>query len=71
MDQGEPTFHQELVFDANLQEFAMTVGVICGLEAGGKISQAEVYLRIRNLWKQLKRSKKNLRIGEGQQDADG
>jgi hypothetical protein len=65
MDQNAPTFHEEIVFDANLQEFAASIGIICGLEAGGRISQMEAYQRIRDLWKQLKKSKKNLRIGDG------
>ncbi len=66
MEQREPTFHEEILFEANLQEFANSVGLICGLEAGGRISLADAYQRIRDLWKQLKKSKKNLRIGEGE-----
>jgi len=71
MDHDGPTFYEEIVFEANLQEFANSVGIICGLEAGGRISQAEAYQRIRRLWKQLKHSRKNLRIGEGEQEPGG
>lgn len=66
MDPDEPTFHEELLFEANLHEFANRVGFICGLEAGGRISKAEAYGRIRSLWKEWKRSRKNLQIGEAE-----
>lgn len=49
-----------LAFNANLQEFAQKVEIICGLETGGKISANEAYDQIKGLWKQLKQSKKNL-----------
>jgi hypothetical protein len=55
---------ENLVFNANLQEFAQRVGLICGLETGGKINPEEAYDQIKSLWKQLKKSKKNLSIGE-------
>jgi predicted transcriptional regulator YdeE len=55
-----------LVFDANLQEFANRVTIICGLEANGKMTSEESYQEIKSLWKQLKRSKKELGIGGGQ-----
>jgi hypothetical protein len=70
MDDGTPTFFDQIVFEANLREFAQSVGLICGLEAGGQISQEEAYQRIRDLWKKLKRSKKNLHIGAPEPDAD-
>ncbi len=63
--------HQEehsaegMIFDANLREFANRVGIICGLEAGGRLSAEDAYARIKAVWKELKRSKKNLGIGEG------
>ena len=64
---------ENLVFDANLQEFAQRVGYICNLETGGKISPEESYEQIKGLWKQLKRTKKQLRIGENpfQSDNEG
>ena len=51
---------QNLAFNANLQEFAQRVVLICGLETGGKISSAQAYGDIKKLWKELKTSKKNL-----------
>ncbi len=59
---------ENLVFNANLQEFAQGVSLICGLETGGKISAEEAYYKIKDLWKQLKKSKKNLGIGEDSGD---
>ena len=49
-----------LAFNANLQEFTQRVSIICGLEAGGKISPPEAYEEIQKLWQQLKASKQNL-----------
>jgi hypothetical protein len=54
---------ENLIFDANLQEFSQKVGYICALETGGKISSKEAYDEIKALWKQLKKSKKRLGIG--------
>ncbi len=51
---------QNMVFDANLQEFAQRAGLICALENGGKITPLEAYTEIKKLWKQLKTSKKEL-----------
>lgn len=51
---------QALAFNANLQEFAHQVSLICGLETGGKLSSDEAYQRIRALWKGLKKSKQAL-----------
>jgi len=39
-------------------------GHICNLETAGKLSPEESYQQIRDLWEQLKRSEKQLRIGE-------
>lgn len=55
---------EEILFNENLREFATRIGQVCSLESNGKISQAEAYLRIRNLWRTLKSSRKNLQIGE-------
>lgn len=55
---------ENLVFNANLQEFAQRVSYICNLETSGKISTEESYQQIKALWKQLKRTKKQLLIGE-------
>ena len=51
---------QNLAFDANLQEFAQKIGYVCALETNGKISAKEAYDRIKDLWHQLKTSKKEL-----------
>lgn len=54
---------ENLVFNSNLQEFALRISYICNLETGGKIPPEEAYEQIKQLWKELKRSKKQLRIG--------
>lgn len=51
---------ENLAFDANLQEFAQRVAIICGLETGGKIPPQEAYDEIKQLWRQLRESKNNL-----------
>ena len=56
---GEFTPHR-LLLNANLQEFAQRVGYLVALETGGKLSTEEAYAEIRKLWKQLKRTKKQL-----------
>ncbi|AFY76458.1 MAG: hypothetical protein IGR93_01160 [Hydrococcus sp. C42_A2020_068] len=55
---------ENLVFNANLQEFAQRVSYICNLETGGKIAPEEAYEQIKALWKELRQSKKQLGIGE-------
>lgn len=55
---------ENLIFNANLQEFAQKVGYITSLETSGKISPQEAYSQIKVLWKQLKHSKKDLNIGD-------
>ncbi len=55
---------ENLVFNANLQEFAQKISYICALETGGKIPPGIAYKRIKSLWKELKQSKKELRIGK-------
>jgi hypothetical protein len=51
---------EHLAFNANLQEFAQRVVLICGLETGGKISSTDAYKQIKELWQQLKKSKQEL-----------
>jgi sigma54-dependent transcription regulator len=51
---------EQLAFNANLQEFAQRVSIICGLETGGQVASEEAYQQIKRLWKQLKRSKQEL-----------
>lgn len=36
MDRDYPTIPEEMIVNANLQEFANRIGIICGLEAGQK-----------------------------------
>jgi hypothetical protein len=55
---------ENLVFNSNLQEFAQKVSFICNLETGGKLPPEKAYKEIKNLWKELKRSKKELGIGQ-------
>ena len=55
---------ENLVFNNNLQEFTQKVGYICSLETSGKITAEESYKQIKSLWKELKRSKKELGIGQ-------
>lgn len=51
---------ENLTFDANLQEFAQRVALICGLENGGKLPPKSAYQQIKDLWQELKLSKENL-----------
>ncbi|NEQ88425.1 MAG: hypothetical protein F6K26_53440 [Moorea sp. SIO2I5] len=53
---------ENLVFNANLQEFAQKVNYICNLETAGKLAPEEAYQQIKQLWKHLKQSKKSLGI---------
>ena len=55
-----PRKPNNLVFNANLQEFVQKVAYICGLETNGKISSEEAYHQIKELWRQLQISKKEL-----------
>lgn len=55
---------ENIVFNANLQEFAHKVSYICNLETAGKISPEDAYTQIKSLWKELKHSKKELGIGK-------
>jgi hypothetical protein len=55
---------EQLVFNTNLQEFAQKVSYICNLETGGKVTSEEAFIRVKDLWKQLKKSKKQLGIGQ-------
>ncbi len=55
-----PFSPQQLAFNANIQEFAHRVSLLCGLETSGKLSAEETYQQIRQLWKTLKVSKQQL-----------
>jgi hypothetical protein len=52
-----------LVLNANLQEFANQISILCALETGGKLSSDEAYKQIKRKFKQLKQSRKSLRAG--------
>ena len=69
------TYHGEftperMVFNANLQEFANKISLICSLETGGTITSEEAYIRVKQLWKELKASKKEL-LDETNSQGDG
>lgn len=55
---------ENLAFNANLQEFAQRVSLLCALEAGGKVSPETTYQEIKTLWSQLTRSKQTLLEGQ-------
>ena len=55
---------ENLMFNSNLQEFAQKINYICNLETGGKLPPDIAYKQIKSLWKELKRSKKELGIGQ-------
>ena len=42
---------ENLLFNANLQEFAQKVNLVCNLETVGKIITIEAYEEIKALWK--------------------
>jgi len=67
--QGE-AYPKNIVFNANLQEFAQKVSYICNLETGGKISSEEAYQKIKGLWKALKSSRKGLEMDESPDDSE-
>ena len=58
---------EQLAFNANLQEFAQRVSLLCGLETGGKLSPDETYQQIKVLWQELTESKKQL-LDEAERD---
>jgi hypothetical protein len=55
---------ENLIFDANLQEFVQWVRYICRLEANGKISLEEAYAQIEVLFEALERSKQQILTGK-------
>lgn len=55
---------ENLVFNANLQEFAQKAGYVVNLQTSGKITSEEAYRQIKILWKKLKHSKKELGIDD-------
>lgn len=59
---------ENLVFNANLQEFSQRVRLICGLHTNGKLSAEAAYRQISDLWQQLALSKHQLGIDENLDD---
>jgi hypothetical protein len=55
---------EEIVFNANLQEFSQRVGYITALESGGKISPHEAFLKLQFLWERLTELSHQLGIEE-------
>jgi hypothetical protein len=55
---------QNLVFNANLQEFSQTVCYICNLESAEILSSRECYEEMELLWQQLTQSFKSLGFDE-------
>lgn len=50
----------DIMFNANLQEFAQRIGFISNLHTGGKMTSEEAFEQILGLWQALARSKENL-----------
>ena len=57
---GEDWSPQRAAFHQNLEQFADRIGLIVGLQGNGKVSQEEAYEQIKELWSQLKGSRKDL-----------
>ncbi|WP_309735846.1 hypothetical protein [Chamaesiphon sp. OTE_75_metabat_556] len=60
---------ENLVFNANLQEFADRVNYISCLTTAGKLSAFEAHAQIQQLWQNLDRSKCQLGVGENPFDS--
>lgn len=55
---------ENLVFNANLQEFAQRVTYISCLASNGKIPLEKAFQDLEMLWKQLEDSKEQLGVGK-------
>ncbi|WP_293145106.1 MULTISPECIES: hypothetical protein [unclassified Microcoleus] len=55
---------ENLVFNANLQEFSQRVGYISALVSNGKMPVEEAFIQIKTLWEEVEKSKMLLGIGE-------
>ncbi|MBW4623192.1 MAG: hypothetical protein KME17_28020 [Cyanosarcina radialis HA8281-LM2] len=53
---GKKFTPENLVFNANLQEFAQRLSFISNLETNGKISAPEAYQQIETLWQSFQSS---------------
>ncbi|MBC6479523.1 MAG: hypothetical protein GDA56_18840 [Hormoscilla sp. GM7CHS1pb] len=54
---------ENLVFNANLQEFAQRVSYISSFASSGKITLDQAFSDIESLWQRLEESKKQLGVG--------
>lgn len=59
---------ENLVFNSNLQEFAQKVSYLCAMETGGKITADHAYKEIKSMYRELKKTRKNLGIGTKKPD---
>ncbi|MGL5508118.1 MAG: DUF7219 family protein [Microcoleaceae cyanobacterium] len=59
---------ENLIFNSNLQEFAQKVSYLCAMETGGKISADQAYKEIKSMYRELKKTRKNLGIGKKKPD---
>ena len=50
----------QIIFNANLQEFTQRIGYITALETNGKLDAERAYQQIQTLWQQLQHSYKKL-----------
>lgn len=55
---------ENLVFNANLQEFSQRVSLIVGLQTNGKLTPQEAFEQIEALWQKLEASKNGLEVGQ-------
>jgi len=53
---------ENLLFNANLQEFSQRISLISALQTNGKLSAEEAFKQIQMLWQQLEQSRKALDI---------
>lgn len=55
---------KNLIFNANLQEFAQRVSYTANLETGGKMSAEEAYRHLKALWQQFESASQQLKIAD-------
>lgn len=56
------------LFNANLQEFAQRVSIICSLQTGGKLSPTEAFQQLESLWHQLQVATEQLEVSDQEDD---
>jgi hypothetical protein len=55
-----PYTPENLLFNANLQEFSQKVSIISALHTGGKLSSEQAYNQVEHLWQKLVQSQQTL-----------